>query len=123
MADVAIWAAVVLSATWALTHLVLGGRQVARPLRDDRTLDPTVRATVWMCWHMVTVTLFTIPLFFALGALGRAGFTASGTVLAGAIAAAGVFAPLALGTTFRVLPQGLLFVPVAALGAFGLMAG
>ena len=114
--------AATLSFVWCAVHLFVGGRQVARPLRDHADLDHTVMATMWMCWHMVTASLFLMGTFFVMGLVVDRTYMGAGTLLAAAIAVAGLMAPFALKTTFKVLPQGWLFVPVAALGAYAAWA-
>ncbi|WP_298430212.1 hypothetical protein [uncultured Jannaschia sp.] len=111
-----------IAAIWAAVHVVIGGRQVARPLREDRTLPPIVRETMWMCWHMVTAALVSMAALLLWGGWsGRADLVLAGTLLAAAVSVAGIVAIPVLGTTIRRLPQGLLFLPVVALGVLALV--
>lgn len=115
----AIWTAAALSFAWFGVHTFVGGRQVARPFRDLEDLDHTLMATMWMCWQMVTATLFLMAVLFVMGAIVAPAYAMAGAILSAGIAVAGIIAPLALGTTFKVLPQGWLFVPGAVLGLYG----
>lgn len=118
----AVYAAAGLSALWFAIHTFVGGRQVALIIRQDTHLDPMVRTVAWMVWHMVTVTLlFMAGMFAAAGLLASRDLLAAGTILAALIAAAGIFAPAFLKHPFSSVPQGFLFVPIAALGIFALM--
>lgn len=120
----AIYAAAALSALWFVIHTFVGGRQVALVIRSDTTLDPMVRTVAWMVWHMVTVTLlFMAGIFAAAGLSASRELLGAGTILAGLMAAAGIFAPYALKHPFSSVPQGFLFLPVVALGAFGMFGG
>ncbi|MEO0498013.1 MAG: hypothetical protein AAF141_11720 [Pseudomonadota bacterium] len=111
-------AAAVISLAWALVHLFIGGRDIARHLRHDTALEPIVRQTTWMCWHMITATLFVIAILFALTVyLGDAGVGFAATLVTAGVAIAGLVSVPVLKTSYRVLPQGWLFVPVVALGA------
>lgn len=67
---------------------------------------------------MVTAAILLMGVFFVLGLYVNPTYVVAGSLLAAFVAIAGIAAPFALGTTFRVLPQGWLFVPIAALGAY-----
>lgn len=110
--------AALLSFAWCLLHFFGGGATIAKPLRQASSLDHTVMATMWMCWHMVTATLFLMGVFFVMGLVWGTAYVVAGTLLAAAIAVAGIGAKYALGTSFAVLFQGWLFVPIAVLGAY-----
>ncbi|MFO6465589.1 hypothetical protein ACK8OR_14435 [Jannaschia sp. KMU-145] len=111
-----------IAAVWAAVHVWIGGREVARPLRADRTMPPVVRETMWMCWHMVTSALVTMAVLLLWGGWsGRTDLVLAGTLLAAAVSVGGIMAIPVLGTTIRRLPQGLLFLPVAALGVQALV--
>ncbi|MCK0169316.1 hypothetical protein MWU52_17315 [Jannaschia sp. S6380] len=116
-------AAAVLAAMLACVHTFVGGRAIARPLRQATDLPTVVRATSWMCWHMVTTTLFLMAILLFWGAWGgRPDLILAGTLLAAAVALGGLAAAPALGVGYRVLPQGWLFVPVVALGLWSFYA-
>mgnify|MGYP001804319563 CR=1 FL=1 len=107
--------AAALSALWFLVHLFMGGADVSRPLRRS-SLDDDVRDTAWLCWHLVSGTLLLMAGLFGAAALGVTE-ALSATLLAGVFAAVGLWVPPYLGQSYRVLPQGFLFVPVCALTA------
>ena len=45
------------AALWFVVHLILGGRQIARPLVEAQSLNPVVRHTQYLCWHFTTVAI------------------------------------------------------------------
>lgn len=103
---------------WLVVHVSVGGREVERPLRSasDR-LDPSVRDTLHLCWHCVTVTVAIMAAMFLLAILtSRPDFAIAGTVLAWGFTLVGVALAPAVGASYRELPQGWLFLPIAALG-------
>ena len=113
-------AAAGLSLLWAFVHLIMGGREVARPLLVA-DLPPVVIYTSYLCWHYVTGALFLLAVLFLLAGFGY-GTGLSATLLAGVFVGVGVVIPVATGQGFKLLPQGLLFVPNTALGIAGLLA-
>jgi len=118
----AVAVAAVLCALWAGIHIVLGGREIEAPLRRDRHHPDSVRGPAVMVWHMMSVALVFLAGIFALGGiLEQVALIWAGTVLATAFAIVGLMVPLRLGIPFRVMPQGWLFVPVAALGLFAVL--
>ncbi|MEL6959488.1 MAG: hypothetical protein AAGL89_11115 [Pseudomonadota bacterium] len=121
MEHLALWAAAGLSLLWFFVHLIFGGRDIAAPFRADPRQDHTIMATLWMVWHMVTVTILLMSVFFAAGVLIHPSYAVAGTALAAGYSAVGIGARFVLGTTFKVIPQGWLFVPVAALGLLGVI--
>lgn len=111
-----------LTLVWALVHTILGGRQVAGPLRRDGRLDAGMRSTAWMCWHMVTAVLFATSALYIFGSLSsRPDLLAAATVNASAIMVAGLVSAPALGVGYGLLPQGWLFVPVVACGLWAIL--
>ena len=121
MQQIAFFAAAGLSALWAAVHIFLGGRSIAVPLLDSN-MPRVPKYTQYFCWHIVTLTIAALALFFALAAMGQGGqYAVSGTVLAGLFAALGIVMVPMVGQSYRAMPQGWLFVPVAALGLLGLM--
>ena len=111
------------SGIWLLVHLFLGGRDVAVPLRASASLAPEVRDTAYLCWHLTSIAIGALGVAFALAALtGTAAYAILGTGMAAAFAVLGIAMVPAIGQSFRVMPQGWLFVPVAALGVWGLLA-
>ncbi|MEM8822714.1 MAG: hypothetical protein AAGF30_03805 [Pseudomonadota bacterium] len=114
---IAAWIASGLIMVWALVHTIVGGRQVAGPLRRDAALPEVVRTTAWMCWHMVTATLFLTAVLFAWGAASaRPDLLLAGTLISAGVMAAGLIAAPVLGVSYGRLPQGWLFVPVVVCG-------
>ncbi|WP_299375481.1 hypothetical protein [uncultured Tateyamaria sp.] len=114
-------AAAGLAALWLAVHVVVGGRQIARPLIAAPELSATVRHTHYLCWHLTTATIVCMAAFFATAALtGIAAYAMAATVLALVFSIVGVGLVFALGETHARLPQGWLFLPVAGFGLAGL---
>ena len=114
-------AAALLALAWFLVHLLVGGRNVGRPLREDRSLPEQARAIAWICWHFVSATLLAMALVIGWGALaGDDGLLIAGAVLAGGFAAVGIALPPLMGWSYRLVPLGWLFVPVAVLSALAI---
>ena len=111
-----------LALLWAAVHIVIGGRQIARPLAQSTTLAPVVRDTQHLCWHLTSGALVLMGGFLMAAALtGTDAYGVAGTLLSATFAAIGLgLAPL-IGQDYRVLPQGWLFVPVTGLGLAGLL--
>ncbi len=108
------------AALWFAVHLFVGGRQIASPLIEAQELKPLVRHTQYLCWHFTTVAIAAMGLFFGIAAIsGTIAFATSGTVLAAGFFIVGVGLVVALGESHARLPQGWLFLPVAALGLAG----
>ncbi len=111
-----------IAALWLVVHLILGGKEVERPLRASTVLDPVLRDTLHLCWHCVTVTVAIMAVLFLLAVLtSRADFALAGTILAGGFSLVGIALAPAVGAHFRDLPQGWLFLPIAVLGMAGLL--
>lgn len=115
--------AAVLAAVWALVHALVGGRECERPLAAEEDLSEVVRETMLLCWHMLTGFLGVMALFLGLGAMGRSDLALAGLVMALSAAVIGVVFPPLRGKSYKLLPQGWLFVPVVALAAWGLWYG
>ncbi|PWK60061.1 hypothetical protein [Roseicyclus mahoneyensis] len=114
--------AAALSAAWLALHLVAGGRQILRPLRLS-ALDPVVRDTHFLCWHFTSVAIGAMAVFFTLAAVsGIAAYGVAGAGLAAAFWLCGVGLVIALRQRHADLPQGWLFLPVAFLGLWGILA-
>lgn len=103
-------------------HFFLGGAQIARPLLDAKGLTDEVRCVQYFCWHIATVTLVLQAALFGVAAASASetSLAIAGTALAAAIGMLGVLMPPALKISYKTMPQGWLFVPVAALGVAGL---
>ena len=61
----------------ALIHLILGGRDIAKPLLEADHPSPVVIFTHYYCWHIVSMTLFALA-----AAFGFAAFAADALILA-----------------------------------------
>lgn len=108
-------------ATW-LTHLVAGGKEVARPLLDCPGLQPVPKYTAYYCWHLVTWTLASMAAFYAVAAALP---DQRPLALAATILAAGCLAWNAGLIGWRRLrpaqyPQWVLFAAITLLGMLGL---
>ncbi|WP_299685865.1 hypothetical protein [uncultured Tateyamaria sp.] len=111
-----------LSALWLVVHVIVGGRQIARPLVSATALSPVVRHTQYLCWHFTTVAIACMAGFFLWAAhAGDATLAAAGTALATGFFLVGVALVPVVRETYSRLPQGWLFLPVALLGLTGLM--
>lgn len=110
----------ILSGIWCVVHVFVGERDIARPLRLDRTLDPVVRETAFLCWHMVSVALALMSGFFVAAIFGSSDFAWAGVLLAMGFAITGLILPRTIGAPYARLPQGFLFIPVVALGLWGI---
>ena len=108
----------------ACLHTFVGGKQIAQPVVENRTLPIAVRETMLYCWHVATWSLYASAIGFAYASWSGDSVwaVASGLVALG-FAAIGVIRPLVRDVTYRVLPQGWLFVPVLMATLWGLLAG
>mgnify|MGYP001597571933 CR=1 FL=1 len=120
--SISILCAAILAGIWALVHLIIGGRQVERSLAADRSLEPVVRETMLYCWHLVTGFLMLMTVFLGLGAWGNLEMALAGTLMATSTAAIGIVLAPMRKISYVLLPEGWLFVPIAVLGCWGLMA-
>ena len=122
MEQVYLIAAAVLSALWVLVHTFLGGRQVARPLRQATGMTDEARLVAWMCWHFTTVALAVMALSFGGAALwGMPGLALSATALALGLVVVGTWITARSDVALAKAPQGLLFLPQVVLGALALL--
>ena len=116
-------AASCLCAIWLAVHLVLGGRDIARPLLDTTALSPVVRDTHYLCWHFTSVAIGCMSGFFGWAAATMSPQPAiAGTILAAAFTVSGIGLVLMRGGRFAELPQGWLFLPVTVLGLTGILS-
>lgn len=120
-ADLGLWAAMGLSALWCAVHLFVGEREIAAPLRHDRTLSPVVRNTAFLCWHMVSVSLALMAVFFAMGALVSVSYAVCAVCLALGFVCVGLILPWAVSAPYLQVPQGWLFIPVVGFGLWGIL--
>ena len=111
-----VYAAGIISFFTALLHLFGGSPEFAKPLQVSNDLSFRIRATLWMCWHMVTFSLFAIPLIIYLYVwCGDIGYLMSAIILNTAIGLAAFMSNIVLRAKFSVLFQGFLFLPVTVL--------
>lgn len=111
-----------LSFIWFLVHCLVGGKEVARPLLADQHLTDTVQQTLYLCWHLVSVSIAAMAVFFGLAVwLQAPSYAVSGSLLAVGFVAVGVTIVPLRAWRYRTIPQGWLFVPVVAMGAAGHM--
>ncbi|MEO1539487.1 MAG: hypothetical protein AAFU59_03830 [Pseudomonadota bacterium] len=116
-------AAGVLNLVWCAVHVFVGGPAVAHPLLRSQELGHATKITQYYCWHLVSLTLGLTGLgFLAVGSgYGGAPLGVFVTVLSAGFALLGIVVAPVQRSSYRVLPQGWLFVPVAALGLWGLL--
>ncbi len=123
MSHVFFTAAGVLATLWLAIHVFLGGREIAHPLLKATALPATVRHTQYLCWHFTTVAIAGMAgLYLAAAFTSVTAFATSATLLAAGFFVVGVGLVIALGERHTRLPQGWLFLPVAALGVAGHLA-
>ncbi|MGB0506323.1 MAG: hypothetical protein ACPGGK_09010 [Pikeienuella sp.] len=116
-------AAGVLSAAITAIHIFAGGADVAQPLLATREMDRTVKYTVYYCWHLVSFSLALMAAgFIASGAFGASDDLAIlMTALAVGFTLWGLILPPRVGQSYKEMPQGWLFLPVAVCGLAGLL--
>lgn len=111
-----------LATVWLVVHLILGGKEVVVPMRADRHLDAVVRDTLYVGWHYISVSLAAMAALFAIAIFAaRADLAIAGTVLAWGFTLVGIGQVPAIGASYRDLPQGWLFLPIALLGTVALL--
>lgn len=110
--------AAVMALLTCLTHVVLGGRELVRPLLADTTLPRVVRLTHYYCWHLVTIALALMTAGLALAAWSTAyrqlGIAA--TLMALLFGLLNLAYALKFRLPVRLLPQWLLFAAVSTPG-------
>ncbi|MCU0490946.1 MAG: hypothetical protein MUD01_05140 [Chloroflexaceae bacterium] len=114
----------VLAAVTATVHIIVGGKEVTRPLLAS-AVDYVVKLTMYACWHLVSVALVLSAL--ALLAVG-AGLVNAPALVAFVSALWILFGAVFLVVTLVVaqprgllrLPQWVLLLPVGVLGLWGL---
>jgi len=114
------WSASALASIWLLVHLFVGGRQIVRPLVEAAELRSIVKHTQYLCWHFTSVAIAGMAVFYGLAAIsGVTAYATSATALAAGFFLVGVGLIFLLNDSHARLPQGWLFLPVAALGLVG----
>lgn len=115
----------VLAAITALVHIVVGGKQVARPLLGSQ-LDSDVKLTMYACWHLVSISLVlssTALLACGTGLLTSpelVAFICASWLLFGAVFLVVTLVVAKPGGLFR-FPQWTLLIPVGLLGLGGIV--
>lgn len=117
-------AAAGLSAITCGMHIVMGGREAARPLLAATDLDRVAKFTNYYCWHLVTIAIGALVAAFAYSS--RAGATADLALFATGIALLFALWSLGMIAKFRLPPmqfgQWALFLLIALLGLAGNVA-
>jgi nitrate reductase NapE component len=112
-----------LAATTCLLHVVLGGREAARPLLAAAGLGEIAKFTNYYCWHLVTIAIAALAVAFAMAA--RPEGSGEMATFAAMISVLFAFWSLAMIGRYRLsvwrFPQWALFAPIASLGLAGLL--
>lgn len=102
------------------THLILGGKEVARPLLQAE-LRGVAKYTSYYCWHIVTLELAGIAVMFGLAAfdprLSLLGWVAGAFSLTFVLF--GIIMNAVMKRKFAHHPQWSFFVPLVALSLAG----
>jgi hypothetical protein len=107
------FAALAAASTCAI-HLLLGGRDLVRPLLASGDMHRVVVLTHYYCWHLVSIALAAISLGLALAAWdpGWRVLGVAATVLAAAFGLLNIVYALAFRLPPRLLPQWILFAVI-----------
>jgi len=113
--------AAVASVGVALTHFILGGREIARPLLRARDIHDVAKYTNYFCWHMVTIVLVGLAAAYAWAAVYPDGYelAVAATVLCVLFALWNLALIFWKGQSLFRMPQWILFVLVAIPGIWG----
>ena len=112
----------VLMAGILVLHIFAGGRENVRPLLKSSELPLVARMTLYMAWHMVSAAIGSMAIIL-LAASFRPEFQ---SLAFGAVVLSFSFGLVSVGVTLTkrlpvsVLPQWVLFLPVAILAYMGL---
>lgn len=123
MQSLLFWAACAAAFTTLCVHTFAGGHYVARPLLADRGLPAAAKWLAYYCWHLVTLMLVALTLFFAGMAaqvafdiaLSLSIFCLCCSALSVAVAIRGRIAPLRFPSTSLFAVAGLLGLAGATL--------
>ena len=109
------------SGALCLIHVFAGGRHIVGPLLGARDLHDVPKYTQYYCWHLVTIVLAAMSLAFIYSAIGTGAQDVAMVmgVIAAAFAVFGLLIVPIMQQSYRQMPQGWLFVPVALLGIAG----
>jgi len=115
----------VLSITVCFIHIFLGGKESARPLLDSFDLKAVPKYTNYYCWHMVTIIIAGLGVMFSVAALipSAVELAWAASILAALFCLWNIALYLWKRQELRrwyQLPQWVLFLPIAVLGAVGL---
>ena len=111
-----------LSAAVCAMHVVMGGREAARPLLASTELDQIAKYTNYYCWHLVTIIIAALAVAFFVAAINPE----ARDIALFAVITALTFSAWSLGMIARfrlpLLPFGqwILFVAIASVGGAGL---
>ena len=117
-----LYAASVLSGLTALLHIFGGGKTAAQPLLES-SMEDGAKYTNYYCWHMVTIIIIAMSVSFYLAACNV-------QLIELAVLSTGLSFAFALWSCLLivikkqnpfVLPQWLLFFPIALLGLLGVV--
>ena len=116
-------AASVLTVLVMLTHVLLGGRKIAKPLLAATRLKPVPKFTSYYCWHLVTIMQLGTALAFWVAAVRPAdnylALFATGSVVLSMIWS------FMLIVIFKLpiwhFPQWALYAPPSVCGVAGLL--
>lgn len=116
----------IIAAVWcfiiACVHTFVGSRTDLKPLLESEVPEPA-KSTLYYCWHLVTLALFSMSGLFAWSAINPETQTPAvvSTGLSVLFAVWG-FAAAAIRRQSPVtkLPQGIMFLILSALGVWGI---
>jgi hypothetical protein len=109
-----------LSLFTTLVHIFAGGKSVAKPLLKS-ALSAEPKFTNYYCWHMVSIVLLSISIVFYLAARAYVSLDLSQyiTVLVFLFSLWSIILTVWKKQKFLVLPQWILFLPIAVCGYMG----
>lgn len=116
-----LYAASILTELTALLHIFGGGKSVAKPLLQS-ALDDEAKYTSYYCWHMATIVMVAMSVCFFLAAQ-KTEFRDLGILSSALSLAFGVWSVVLVFIKKQsafVLPQWILFLPIAVISAIGL---
>jgi len=113
-----LWTAAVLCGATFLLHLIPGSKENVPPLLAS-DMKPQPKFTNYYCWHLVTITIFAMTVFFALAAHYPAAWELglAATLIAGAFTLLSFAVIAKSGLKPWLLPQWLFFAPICVAGA------
>ena len=117
-------AAGVLSLLTALTHLVVGGHFIVRPLLRAADFRPVSKFTTYYAWHLVTIVLFTMSsgFFFAAAVPDQRPLVIVFAIISGAASVLNFGVIIYFKQKPTRLIQWIFFVPITILAVLALIA-